>query len=71
MAKDASGPDLRTQLAVAWLSGGDASKTDRAVGLLEQVRKENPANTRVLYLPLARPSGPQAGSTRRRRRRAS
>jgi tetratricopeptide (TPR) repeat protein len=49
MAKDASGPDLRMQLAVAWLSGGDPAKVDGAVNLLEQVRKENPANTRVLY----------------------
>lgn len=50
MARNAGGPDVRTQLAVAWLSSGEASKTERAVGLLEQVRKENPANTRVLYL---------------------
>ncbi len=50
MTQNTGGPDLRTELALAWLSGGDPAKTARAVGLLEQVRKENPADTRVLYL---------------------
>jgi len=42
--------ELRTRLAVALLSGGDESKAGRAVELLQQVRHENPADSRVLYL---------------------
>ncbi len=49
MAQDANGADVRRPLAVAWLAGGDPSKTDRALGLLEQVRRENPTDLRVLY----------------------
>ncbi len=50
VAQDAGGVDVRMSLAVAWLRSGDATNTDRALGLLEQVRTENPADTRVLYL---------------------
>jgi tetratricopeptide (TPR) repeat protein len=50
MALNDGGPDVRTQLAIAWLSGRDPAKAGRAVELLEQVRKENPADPRVLYI---------------------
>ena len=50
MALNGGNPDVRTQLAVAWLSSGNSGQTARAVDLLQQVRKENPADTRVLYL---------------------
>jgi tetratricopeptide (TPR) repeat protein len=50
MSANPGGPDFRTELAIAWLSSGDPAKTTQAVGLLEQVRKQNPADTRVLYL---------------------
>ena len=50
MAQGAGGPDVRAQLATAWLSGGDPGKWNRAVELLEQVRKEDPANPHLLYL---------------------
>ena len=50
MAQGAGGPDVRAQLAAAWLSSGDPSKATRAVDLLEQVRKESPADPQLLYL---------------------
>ena len=42
--------ELRTRLAVALLSGGDEAKAGRALELLQQVRQESPADSRVLYL---------------------
>jgi tetratricopeptide (TPR) repeat protein len=50
MALNGRSPDVRTPLALAWLSSGDISKAGRAIDLLEQVRKESPADLRVIYL---------------------
>ena len=49
-AKGAGGPDVRAQLAAAWLSGGDPGDATRAIELLEQLRKERPADPQVLYM---------------------
>jgi tetratricopeptide (TPR) repeat protein len=49
IAQNAGGPDLRMKLAVAWLRSGDPAKTDRALDMLEAVRKENPADPNVLF----------------------
>jgi tetratricopeptide (TPR) repeat protein len=43
-------PELRTRLALALLSGGGEAQAGRAVEILLQVRQENPADSRVLYL---------------------
>ena len=42
--------ELRTRLAAAWLSGADEGNAGRALDLLQQVRQESPADSRVLYL---------------------
>jgi tetratricopeptide (TPR) repeat protein len=50
LAVNGKNPDVRRQLASAWIEGRDPGKVSRAVELLEQVRKDDPADTRVLYL---------------------
>ena len=42
--------DLKTRMAVALLSSGNAANRDRAVELLEQARQASPAEPRTLYL---------------------
>ena len=42
--------ELRTRLAAVLLSDGGDAEVGRALGLLEQVRRESPADRRVLYL---------------------
>jgi tetratricopeptide (TPR) repeat protein len=42
--------ELRMRLAVVLLSDGDDAALGRALGLLQQIRKESPADRRVLYL---------------------
>jgi tetratricopeptide (TPR) repeat protein len=42
--------DLRTRLAVALLSEGGDAQRDRALEILEQLRRESPADRHILYL---------------------
>jgi tetratricopeptide (TPR) repeat protein len=50
MAVNGGNPDVRAPLALDLISTGDPGNAVRAVGLLEQVRRENPADLRVIYL---------------------
>jgi tetratricopeptide (TPR) repeat protein len=50
MEVNGGNPDVRAQLALDLISSGDQGKAIRAVGLLEQVRRESPADLRVIYL---------------------
>ncbi len=50
LARSPRNVELRTRLAVAWLSAADEGNAGRALDLLQQVRQESPADSRVLYL---------------------
>ncbi len=50
LSKNGLKPDVRTDLALADLSTGDPALNGRALELLQQVRRDSPADTRVLYL---------------------
>ncbi|HEY3383420.1 MAG TPA: tetratricopeptide repeat protein [Vicinamibacterales bacterium] len=50
VARNPKSLELKTRLAIALLSGGDATKSGRALSVLEQVRQANPGDSRVLYL---------------------
>jgi tetratricopeptide (TPR) repeat protein len=49
-ARSPKSAELRTRLAVALLSAGGESQAGRAVEVLQQLREESPADSRVLYL---------------------
>jgi tetratricopeptide (TPR) repeat protein len=50
IARNPRNLELRMRLAVVLLSDGDDAMLGRALELLQQIRKENPADRRVLYL---------------------
>jgi len=49
LARNPKSPDLRMRLAVVLLSDGGESQAARAIGVLQQLRTESPADGRVLY----------------------